>query len=131
MSAYTQSADTTTDMGQRMQRKRVRHRSRHGSRHCFDTTNVPSGPKDIAPQVYQSVTHAAPNAIRSAQPRAQLSLRQPEQTKASNKRLPEEDDAARRIRVFGGSADEARSTELCGPMLDVVLGLFGSVDYDD
>jgi hypothetical protein len=41
-------------------------------------------------------------------------------------------------RVFGGvdsSDDEdgdidVESTELCGPMLDVVLGLFGGVDYD-
>jgi hypothetical protein len=45
---------------------------------------------------------------------------------------------SRTRRVFGGvdsSDDEdgeidVESTELCGPMLDVVLGLFGGVDYD-
>lgn len=41
------------------------------------------------------------------------------------------DDAERNLRVFGGSSDEAGSTELCGPMLDVVLGLFGGIDYED
>lgn len=42
-----------------------------------------------------------------------------------------EDDVKRNMRVFGGSTDEAGSMELCGPMLDVVLGLFGGVDYED
>ena len=45
---------------------------------------------------------------------------------------------SRTRRVFGGidSSDDEdgdvdeESTELCGPMLDVVLGLFGGVDYD-
>jgi len=45
---------------------------------------------------------------------------------------------SRTRRVFGGvessdgedGDDDEESTELCGPMLDVVLGLFGGVDYD-
>jgi hypothetical protein len=43
---------------------------------------------------------------------------------------------SRTRRVFGGvessdedGSDDEESTELCGPMLDIVLGLFGGVDY--
>jgi hypothetical protein len=48
-----------------------------------------------------------------------------------------ETSRSRTRRVFGGvgssddeDGDDEESTELCGPMLDVVLGLFGGVDYD-
>jgi hypothetical protein len=40
---------------------------------------------------------------------------------------------SRTRRVFGGieSLDEDDEAELCAPMLDVVLSLFGGIDYDD
>jgi len=38
---------------------------------------------------------------------------------------------ARERRIFGGEEGEGDSEELCGPMLDVVLGLFDGMDYDD
>jgi hypothetical protein len=49
------------------------------------------------------------------------------------KLLQEEESAASRDRrIFGGDDDETRSAlELRGPMLDVVLGLFNGIDYDD
>lgn len=43
----------------------------------------------------------------------------------------EEDSLARDLRIFGGDRDEASTTDLRGPMLDVVLGLFDGLDYDD
>ncbi|KAM0713721.1 hypothetical protein Q7P37_010683 [Cladosporium fusiforme] len=51
----------------------------------------------------------------------------------SGRTLAPETPRTRSRRVFGGidSPDGEEFTELCGPMLDVVLGLFGSVDYDD
>lgn len=44
----------------------------------------------------------------------------------------EESVEARDRRIFGGDEDETQSAmELRGPMLDVVLGLFNGIDYDD
>lgn len=44
----------------------------------------------------------------------------------------EESAESRDRRIFGGDDDETQSAmELRGPMLDVVLGLFNGIDYDD
>ena len=46
--------------------------------------------------------------------------------------IRQESAASRDRRIFGGVEDDSESAkELCGPMLDVVLGLFSGVDYDD
>jgi hypothetical protein len=47
--------------------------------------------------------------------------------------LAPETPQSRTRRVFGGieSLDEDDEAELCAPMLDVVLSLFGGIDYDD
>lgn len=37
----------------------------------------------------------------------------------------------REKRIFGGSGDEGDGEDLKAPMLDVVLGLFDGLDYDD
>ena len=44
-----------------------------------------------------------------------------------------EDLWERELRIFGGSEDESESVgeDLKAPMLDVVLGLFDGLDYDD
>lgn len=34
-------------------------------------------------------------------------------------------------RIFGGMDDEPELMEMCESMLNVVVGLFGGVDYDD
>ena len=36
---------------------------------------------------------------------------------------------AQRLRIFGGEQGDEMS--LCAPMLQVVMGLFGSLDYED
>jgi hypothetical protein len=53
-------------------------------------------------------------------------------TKVSAPLAPETPQSRTR-RVFGGieSLDEDDEAELCAPMLDVVLSLFGGIDYDD
>lgn len=46
--------------------------------------------------------------------------------------MEEESPESRDRRIFGGDEDETQSAmELRGPMLDVVLGLFNGIDYDD
>ena len=46
--------------------------------------------------------------------------------------LREESATTRDKRMFGGEDDDTESAmELRGPMLDVVLGLFNGIDYDD
>lgn len=54
-------------------------------------------------------------------------------TKQQQPRLVREESATTRDkRVFGGEDDDTESAmELRGPMLDVVLGLFNGIDYDD
>lgn len=42
-----------------------------------------------------------------------------------------EDLTERDMRIFGGSRGESGGDELKAPMLDVVLGLFDGLDYDD
>lgn len=42
-----------------------------------------------------------------------------------------ESTEARMLRIFGGVEGEHEESDLCAPMLDVVLGLFDAVDYDD
>ena len=43
----------------------------------------------------------------------------------------QEDARLRDVRIFGGDENEIDATDLKGPMLDVVLGLFDGLDYDD
>lgn len=43
----------------------------------------------------------------------------------------QEDSCERDRRIFGGEEGESEVSDLRGPMLDVVLGLFNGVDYDD
>ena len=43
----------------------------------------------------------------------------------------QEDSISRDLRIFGGLEDETQGSDLRGPMLDVVLGLFNGIDYDD
>lgn len=46
--------------------------------------------------------------------------------------LREESAESRERRIFGGEdSDTASAKALSGPMLDVVLGLFDGLDYDD
>jgi len=44
---------------------------------------------------------------------------------------PPESAAARDRRIFGGLDGEDESADLRGAMMDVVLGLFNGIDYDD
>jgi hypothetical protein len=36
-----------------------------------------------------------------------------------------------RLRIFGGELGDQASLCLCAPMLQVVTGLFGGLDYED
>lgn len=49
----------------------------------------------------------------------------------TNCRDREDDARSRDLRIFGGEEGESEESDLRGPMLDVVLGLFDGVDYDD
>lgn len=52
-------------------------------------------------------------------------------TSSNSSQESQEDAKSRDIRIFGGLENELESTDLRGPMLDVVLGLFNGIDYDD
>lgn len=50
----------------------------------------------------------------------------------ANSKYIREDATSRDLRVFGGvPEDQHELADLRGPMLDVVLGLFNGIDYDD
>jgi hypothetical protein len=136
-------------MGDRHNRKRTRHRPIRRQRLCpqldianINTTLVPLSTSDEQPSPY-ACTCWRPS-IRQLLPSKQ-SLHQTAQTQCttntklntvcagvSTTHLPETPQSQTR-RVFGGveASDDDESTELCAPMLDVVLALFGGIDYDD
>jgi hypothetical protein len=134
LDATTDQISTTPTMGHN--RKRVRHRSRH-SRKPFDLLPVPLiieaplslSTKNMRHHDYTTLPHMAYTSTHSPNffpgPSFPVAI-QP-------KLLQEEESAASRDRrIFGGDDDETRSAlELRGPMLDVVLGLFNGIDYDD
>lgn len=123
-------------MAQRHNRKRTRHRP----------TRISAGSQDVSellsfmphactkmPDLYWSdnlstsrttSTHTSRSTSPSSQPTVSQGVRFRMTTGS-------ETFSSRSQRIFGGLEDEAESTDLCGPMLDVVLALFGAIDYDD
>ena len=124
----------TVKMGQRQNRKRVRHRPNRARKYF----NLP--PLPIQPNPFPATPTAA--SIRySYVPTSQLSKpplsRMPSSSCGGSRststscQSSQEDSKSRDIRIFGGLENEADATDLRGPMLDVVLGLFNGIDYDD
>ena len=131
--------DTTNifKMGQRQNRKRVRHRPNRQRKYI----NLP--PQPIQPNPFatnptalsirysyaQNSTFSKPNLSRMPSSNSG-SISAPSKSSAAS-RSSQEDAKSRDIRIFGGVENEPDSTDLRGPMLDVVLGLFNGIDYDD
>lgn len=108
-------------MGDRHNRKRIRHRPVRRQRLC---TLPPSS--DIHDPTTNTTTLPPTPSSRWHPP-------PPTATKPLHRRekFPETPRALAR-RIFGGAQDDGEDDEeLCGHMLDVVLGLFGGVDYID
>jgi hypothetical protein len=141
-------------MGDRHNRKRTRHRPIRRQRLCtqFDQCeavvmipSITTSPSDqtLAP-IPCSCWHPSArqpstttNPATSSKPAMCLQSLQQSHCASIVSNIPET-PRSRTRRVFGGvessdgedGDDDEESTELCGPMLDVVLGLFGGVDYD-
>lgn len=136
-------------MGDRHNRKRTRHRPIRRQRLCQqleiidnNTAPVSLSSSDQQPSPYPcSCWHPSTRQL----PPSKASLHQaikPQCTSIAKvsptcdnlpiTHLPETIQSRTR-RVFGGveASDDDESTELCAPMLDVVLALFGGIDYDD
>lgn len=121
-------------MGQRQNRKRVRHRPNRQRKYVtLPPQPIQPNPFSTAPTALSIRYSYAPNSTFS---KSSLS-RTPSLTSCSSKassissRLSQEDAQSRDIRIFGGLENEVEATDLRGPMLDVVLGLFNGIDYDD
>jgi hypothetical protein len=137
-------------MGDRHNRKRTRHRPIRRQRLCqqLDIANNTAEPvslsttSDQQPSPYAcSCWHPStrqplpskPSLHQTAKPQCTSIAKA--NTACGNlpiAHLPETPQSRTR-RVFGGveASDDDESTELCAPMLDVVLALFGGIDYDD
>jgi hypothetical protein len=106
---------------------------------------IPSSPSDQLPAPlacscwHPSARQTPPTTTTSTNPNMRLQTLQPTpcamDLPSIIKHVPET-PRSRTRRVFGGvdpsdddGSDDEESTELCGPMLDIVLGLFGGVDY--
>ena len=123
-------------MGQRHNRKRVRHRPNRARR------GMELEPSPIQPTITQfssmptalSVRYSyapAPHApVQTSKQSTNSSLRQSKPGIAYSQ-CREENALSRDLRIFGGLEHELQSSDLRGPMLDVVLGLFNGIDYDD
>lgn len=138
-------------MGDRHNRKRTRHRPIRRQRLCcpqLDQDKVTTTPSDqqLAPlacscwhpsaRQTSPTTSTTPTSMSHPTMRLQVSSHCTSNIPSISNDIPET-PRSRARRVFGGvdSSDEdddgdEESTELCGPMLDIVLGLFGGVDYD-
>jgi hypothetical protein len=134
-------------MGDRHNRKRTRNRPLRRQRLCQQLDNTLN---DISP-ISLSTTNQNQLIPPYTCPCWRPSSRQPPQSKpishqplppqchastntnSACTRLSPETPQSRTRRVFGGidSLDEDDEAELCAPMLDVVLSLFGGIDYDD
>jgi hypothetical protein len=134
-------------MGDRHNRKRTRNRPLRRQRLCQQLDNTTNDTPSISLSTPNQNQHLSPYACSCWRP----SSRQPPQSKpivhqplppqchtntttnAACTRLSHETPQSRMHRVFGGveSPDEDDEAELCVPMLDVVLSLFGGIDYND
>ncbi|GAB7326960.1 hypothetical protein MBLNU13_g10914t2 [Cladosporium sp. NU13] len=134
-------------MGDRHNRKRTRHRPIRRQRLCqqFDIANNTAEPVSLATSDQQPSPCTCWHPSTRQQSPSKQSLHQtikPQCTSIAKTNaacgnppithLPETLQSRTR-RVFGGveASDDDESTELCAPMLDVVLTLFGGIDYDD
>ena len=134
-------------MGDRHNRKRTRHRPIRRQRLCqqFDIANNTAESASLAILEQQPSPCTCWHPSTRQQPPSKPSLHQtikPQCTSIAKANvvcgnlpitpLPETIQSRTR-RVFGGveASDDDESTELCAPMLDVVLALFGGIDYDD
>ena len=125
-------SEKTTRMGQRHNRKRVRHRPNRARKHLELATS------SLQPLPYLTTPTALSIRYSYNQPSRcskQISSRSPTTSSrssfSSSTCSREENAIARDLRIFGGLENEPDSTDLRGPMLDVVLGLFNGLDYED
>ena len=124
-------------MGQRQNRKRVRHRPPRARKH-FELEPSPvqpaplttSQPSPTAMSVRYSYVQSLPSQRTTLRRRPSLYSRLSTSSCSTSTRS-REDNKSRDLRIFGGLEDDSESSDLRGPMLDVVLGLFNGVDYDD
>ncbi|EMC92191.1 hypothetical protein BAUCODRAFT_281232 [Baudoinia panamericana UAMH 10762] len=119
-------------MGQKHNRKRTRHRSMSSRRrHSLLPSCGALSPSGGICGLPSSLPFSNIARTDSAQSSSDgVSDRQ------SSERCPQPDNEAelaynREQRIFGGVYGEPDASSLCGPMLDVVLGLFNGVDYED
>ncbi|EME47915.1 hypothetical protein DOTSEDRAFT_69744 [Dothistroma septosporum NZE10] len=134
------TAPHNMNMGQKQNRKRVRHRPMRGAR-TQDTNSFPAQRASL--QSCSQTSLCAANTMRSRYGALPNLAASPWMNFASNtihnkhfvakpKLTRQESAASRDMRIFGGLEDDTDSAEaLRVPMLDVMLGLFDGVDYDD
>lgn len=129
-----QNQDRSTDylfsseeMGQRHNRKRIRHRPM--SRSYRSITSLMPATEATATSSWALQHFSLPQATMRINV-ASLAFRETACTLP--KLLQQESANSRDRRIFGGVDEDTESAKnLCGPMLDVVLGLFNGIDYDD
>ena len=129
--------DTTNfvKMGQRQNRKRVRHRPTRSRKHSEDRLQPLSRPTSQSFPTAMSVRYSYAPPIPQVE---QIPRRIPHSDSTQKATTPKasgcipEDAISRDLWVFGGLPDDQfESSDLRGRMLDVVLGLFDGIDYDD
>jgi hypothetical protein len=126
----------TVKMGQRQNRKRVRHRPNRSRKHSANRLPLSTSQSQSQsfPPTAMSVRYSYVPPF--AQPK-QFSRRPKSDefaypTSTADSDCRREDAYSRDLRVFGGlPEDQHELSDLRGPMLDVVLGLFDGIDYDD
>lgn len=136
---HTRSLESKLDilnMGQRNNnRKRVRHRPNRTRKYFnYQPSPIQPIPFNTTPSamsiryIHLSNTQFLKPGLSRTPSLGSYSSR----SSSTLSKTSQEDAHSRDIRIFGGLEDEEfESEDLRGPMLDVVLGLWNSTDYDD
>ena len=125
-----------SNMGQRQNRKRVRHRPNRSRKHSEDRMQpLPVPTSQLYPtamSVRYSYAPPIPQIKQTTPADPQLHAAQKKSIPSKRPNCIQEDPMSRDFRVFGGLPDDQlEASDLRGRMLDVVLGLFDGIDYDD
>jgi hypothetical protein len=128
-----QSNYTIQNMGARHNRKRTRSRPRNrlsSPSQSPRSLSISSAPSDISVD-FDSLLPAQQTADhwQSQWMQWQDRLRQQDSMKQQRERTEAMAAEAQRLHIFGGEMGD--DVSLCAPMLQVVTGLFGGLDYDD
>jgi hypothetical protein len=116
-------------MASRHNRKRTRSRPRNRTSALKSRSLINSSSSSTLNSPLPSQTQLPTGHWQKQYTQWQDRIREQHQSSTVREQAEAAAAEAQRLRIFGGVAGDEVS--LCAPMLQVVMGLFGGLDYDD